>query len=321
MSPKSGNAPQASIIIRSFNEEKHLAALLESIESQEFKDYEIVLIDSGSTDETLNIAKNYKVHIHHIAKKDFTFGRSLNMGIQNSIGKILVIASAHVVPKSNKWLSALLALFDDPKIALAYGKQRGGKGSKFSEDQHWRHWFPDQSNADQKQAFSNNANAAIRRSLWEEKTFDEELTGLEDIAWAAWAKEQGYKIAYVAEAEVAHLHDESFAQIINRHRREAIALKQILPESSFSLLNFASLFVQKSSSDIRKAISGGVFWKEIKSIISFRFSQYWGTYKGYNEKKMLSHKSMQSFYFPPSSLEPQEENEDSSRGNAMSKSN
>lgn len=321
MSPKRGNAPRASIIIRSFNEEKHLGALLDSIERQDFKDYEIILIDSGSTDETLQIANQFQLQIHHIAKKNFTFGRSLNMGIQHSAGEILVIASAHVIPKSNKWLSALLAPFDDPKIALTYGKQRGGEGSRFSEDQHWRHWFPDQSKMDQKQAFSNNANAAIRRSLWEEKAFDEELTGLEDIAWAAWAKEQGYKIAYVAEAEVAHLHDESSAQIINRHRREAIALKQILPESSFSIWNFASLFVQKSNSDLRKAIKDGVLGKEIKSIISFRFSQYWGTYKGYNEKKMLSHESVQSFYFPPSALEPQEENEDSSRGNAMSKSN
>jgi rhamnosyltransferase len=318
MTHKSHKASLASIIIRSLNEEKHLGALLQSIQEQDFQDFEIILVDSGSVDQTLSIAKNFKVNIFHIAKEDFTFGRSLNMGVQNAKGEIAVIASAHILPKSNTWLSALLAPFDDLKTALSYGKQRGGEGSKYSEDQHWRHWFPDQSDLDQDQTFCNNANSAIRRTFWEKNPFDEKLTGLEDIAWASWAKEQGLKIAYVAEAEVQHIHEESSAQIINRHRREAIALKQILPQSSFSIWNFVSLFNQKVLADSREAIKNGVFWKESFGIILFRFFQYWGTFKGYNEKKSITSETMRSFYFPPSALEPQNNNEDS--GEEMKKS-
>ena len=58
---------------------------------------------------------------------------------------------------------------------------------------------PDLSKLDQETAFCNNANAAIRKSLWEKNPYDETLTGLEDLAWAKRAKEQGYAIAYVAE--------------------------------------------------------------------------------------------------------------------------
>lgn len=301
---KRGKAPKVSIIIRSFNEERHLGALLESIQNQNFQDFDIILVDSGSFDSTLDIAKKFPVHIEHIESEDFTFGRSLNQGIAAARGDIAVMVSAHVLPASKAWLGQLISPFSDTHVAISYGKQRGGQGSKFSEDQHWRHWFPEESNFDQQQAFCNNANSAIRRSLWIKQGFDEHLTGLEDIAWAAWAKREGHKIAYVAEAEVAHLHDENPKQIVNRHMREAIALKQILPKSKFSLFNFLSFVLRKSIADLASARRQGVLIKEAAGILAFRLRQYWGTYRGYQQRGKLSHKSMQAFYFPPSALEP-----------------
>ena len=304
MTAKRGKAPKVSIIIRSLNEEKHLGALLESVQQQDFQDFEIILVDSGSSDRTLDIAKKFPVQIEHIKSADFTFGRSLNQGIAAARGEIAVMVSAHVLPASNKWLSHLISPLSKTDVAISYGKQRGRQGSKFSEDQHWQHWFPDQSDDDQEQAFCNNANSAIRKLLWEKQAFDEGLTGLEDIAWAAWAKQAGHKIAYVAEAEVAHLHDEKPRQIVNRHMREAIALKQILPKSKFSLINFLSFVIRKSIADMASAMRQRVFIKEARGILAFRLRQYWGTYRGYRQEGRLSKESMQAFYFPPSALEP-----------------
>ena len=304
MIAKRGKAPQVSIIIRSFNEERHLGALLESIQKQDFQNFEMILVDSGSVDGTLDIAKKFPIQIEHIKSEDFTFGRSLNQGIAAARGEIVVMVSAHVLPTSKAWLSHLIEAFSEPSVAISYGMQRGGLGSKFSEDQHWRHWFPNRSNFDQEQAFCNNANSAIRRSLWKKQAYDEQLTGLEDIAWAAWAKEEGYKIAYVAEAEVAHLHDEKPRQVINRHMREAIALKQILPKSKFTFLNFLSFVGRKSMADMASALRQHVFIKEAMGIFAFRLRQYWGTYRGYQQRGPLSNESMQAFYFPPSALEP-----------------
>lgn len=303
MSAKGQKAARCSILIRSFNEEKHLGRLLKAIEGQSLKDVEIILVDSGSTDATLAIAARHLVRVLHIQPEEFTFGRSLNIGMRAAKAEYVVLASAHVYPLQTDWLEKLLAPLDDPEVALSYGKQRGGEGSKFSEDRHFKRWFPEKSDLEQAHAFCNNANAALKRSLWEQNPFDESLTGLEDIAWASWAKEQGYRIAYVAEAGVAHLHDESARQIVNRHRREAMALKRILPKSRFSLWHFASLTLRRVLSDLGAAAREGRLLGEAWDILRFRFLQYWGTYRGYHERGELTLELKQVFYYPPGLLE------------------
>ncbi len=296
--------PRVSIVIRAFNEEKHIGRLLAAIRKQTIHNPEIIMVDSGSTDKTVAIARPYHVRVVHIKPKDFTFGRSLNVGIAAAHGDVVVLASAHILPMHNDWLVNLVGPFRDAKVALTYGKQRGTKESKFSEAQHWLRWYPERSNFDQPHGYSNNANAAVRRRVWKQNPFDEELTGLEDLAWGSWARQAGYKIAYVANAGVLHLHDESVAQIINRHRREAIAMKQILPASRFTLLNFISLFLRRTLSDLVAALKARVFLREALSIVSFRFLQYWGTYKGYRDPARPSQKLRQVFYYPPGMLEP-----------------
>ena len=97
---------------------------------------------------------------------------------------------------------------------MTYGKQRGPANAQFSEQQIYYQWYPDVSKPRQATVFCNNANAAIRKSLWEKNPYDETLTGLEDLAWAKWANEQGYGIAYVAEAEIIHVHNENSPRCI-----------------------------------------------------------------------------------------------------------
>ncbi len=295
--------PRVSIVIRAFNEEKHIGRLLAAIRKQTIRP-EIILVDSGSTDKTVAIARPYHVRVVHIKPKDFTFGRSLNVGIAAARGEVVVLASAHVLPVHNDWLANLVAPFRDADVVMAYGKQRGTKDSRFSETQHWLRWYSEQSNLDQAHGYCNNANAAVRRRVWKQNPFDEELTGLEDLAWGSWARQAGYKIAYVANAGVLHLHDESNALIVNRHRREAIAMKQILPASHFTLWNFASLFLRRTLSDLVAAIKTRVFLREALGIVSFRFLQYWGTYKGYRDPAKPGQKLRQVFYYPPGLLEP-----------------
>src|SRR5512139_872001 len=223
-----------SIVIRAYNEEKHIGRLLEGLRQQTLRDMEIILVDSGSTDGTVSVAESFGARIVRIPSAEFTFGRSLNLGVRAATRELIVIASAHVHPIYPDWLESLLRPFEDENIALTYGKQRGPATAKFSEQQIFQQWYPDVSQPRQSTAFCNNANAAIRRSLWEENPYDESLTGLEDLAWAKWAKEQGYAIAYVAEAEIIHIHNETPHGVYNRYRREAMALRKIYPEANFS---------------------------------------------------------------------------------------
>jgi glycosyltransferase involved in cell wall biosynthesis len=286
-----------SIVIRAYNEEKHIGRLLEGIRQQTVRDVEILLVDSGSTDGTLRVAESFGARVVRIPSAEFTFGRSLNLGIQASRRELIVIASAHVYPVYPDWLESLLRPFEDQDIALTYGKQRGPESAKFSERQIYHQWYPDISQPRQATAFCNNANAAIRRSLWEQNPYDETLTGLEDLAWAKWAKVQGYEITYVAGAEIIHIHNETPQGIFNRYRREAMAFKKIYPEAHFNLYDFLRLTSMNILSDLWHAARERVLWKNLKSIFWFRVMQFHGTRMGYRESGLLTPQLRETFYY------------------------
>ncbi|RLE00937.1 MAG: glycosyltransferase family 2 protein, partial [Bacteroidetes bacterium] len=272
------------------------------IEQQTFQERETLIVDSGSTDETLEIAGKFDVRIVNIDSREFTFGKSLNRGIQEARGRYIVIISAHCYPVYPDWLEQLLKPFENQRVAVSYGKQRGADSNHFSEHQFFRTSFPDTSQPDQGQPYTHNANAAIRRSLWEQHPYNEQITGLEDLAWSSWAKTQGYSIADVPEAESVHIHEETIKQVHNRYRREAIAMKQILPESHFSIRNMIGMFIQKSISDLIQAQREKIFWKEFIGILRFRLVQYLGTWQGYRYSGKIDQKLHRQFYYPPGSL-------------------
>jgi Glycosyltransferases involved in cell wall biogenesis len=289
---------KCSVIIRAYNEAKHIGRLLEGIKHQTVDDVEVILVDSGSTDSTVEIAESYSAHVVRIPSEEFTFGRSLNLGIREATCEYLIIASAHVYPVYPDWLASLLHPLLDDKIALSYGKQRGPESSKFSEKQIFHQWFPETSNLRQETAFCNNANAAIRKSLWRKNPYDETLTGLEDLAWAKWAKEQGYAIAYIAEAEVVHIHKETPRGVFNRYRREAMAFKRIHPETHFSIYDFLRLSATNIGSDLWHAAHAHALWKNIISIFWFRLMQFHGTRLGHRETSLITPQLRETFYYP-----------------------
>lgn len=297
---------KCSIVIRAFNEEAHIGRLLTGIVRQTVKDVEIILVDSGSTDATVAIASRFPVRVVTITPAEFTFGRSLNRGIAATTGDIVVLASAHVYPEYDNWLETLIAPFSDPRIALVYGKQRGNATTKYSEAQVFRKWFPDESNPDQDHPFANNANAAIRRSVWETLPYDESLTGLEDLDWAKRVLERGHKLAYAAPAEIVHVHDETWPKILNRYRREAIAMKHIFPAQQFRFWDFVRLLTGNVISDMRHGVRDRVFWRNAGSIVRFRLMQFWGTYRGFAKPAVVDERLIAKFYYPslPSPASP-----------------
>ena len=297
-----GTKTSVSIVIRCLNEEKYIGRLLDGIAKQSFSDVELIIVDSGSTDRTLSIVSEYPVKLLTISPEEFSFGRSLNIGCDAATNDIIVIASAHVYPTYSDWIESMLEPFSDPDIALVYGKQRGDTTSKFSEHQLLSRWFPDESNLDQDYPFSNNANAAIRRSLWQECPYDEELTGLEDTDWANKAMAQGYKISYISGAEVIHVHNESAKQICNRYRREAIALKKIFPQERFGYLDFVTLWCANVITDLKQAKHDHVVLRSLTDILVFRTMQFWGTLKGFQLRGPVTTDLKRKFYYPNSNL-------------------
>ncbi|MCB0177885.1 MAG: glycosyltransferase family 2 protein [Anaerolineae bacterium] len=290
--------PQCSIVIRAYNEEEHIGRLLSGIMQQTVQNVEIILIDSGSTDATVSIASRYPIKLLSIRPEEFSFGRSLNLGCQAAAGEFIVIVSAHVYPVHRDWLAHLLQPFQNPQIGLVYGKQRGNATTQYAEHQIFARWFPEESNPNQEFPFCNNANAAIRRPLWQQLPYDESLTGLEDLDWAKRAMALGYNVAYQAEAEIIHVHNETAQQTYNRYRREAIALKQIYPQEHFYLGDFVRLLTANISNDYYHAWRDRVLARNLWAITRFRLLQLWGTYRGFVQHGPVTSQLKQTFYYP-----------------------
>jgi glycosyltransferase involved in cell wall biosynthesis len=291
-----------SIIVRAFNEEKHIGRLFRGINEQHLKEIEVILVDSGSSDTTISIASNnnwdFPVKIIRIEPEQFSFGRSLNLGIKEVRSDLVVIASAHIYPVYPDWLDRLISPFADSLVGLTYGKQRGNVITHISEHQIFARWFPDESRSQESNPFCNNANAAIRKNLWYEHQYDETLPGLEDLEWGNWAISQGYQVSYVPEAEVIHVHEDTPRGIYNRYRREGMAFKKIFPQEVFNFRHFIRLFIQNVLSDSFVAVREKIFFSEISNIVWFRFMQFWGTYRGYRQVGPLTWELRQTFYYP-----------------------
>lgn len=289
-----------SVIVRTLNEERYLDELLQSIKSQCKNKYDIetIIVDSGSTDRTLEIAKKYDCRITYISKKDFTFGRSLNYGCDFAKGTYLVFVSGHCIPVHKKWIENLVSPLSKKISVYSYGKQIGRDTTKYSEKQLFNKYFPAKSRAPQEGFFCNNANAAIIKDTWKKYKFDEDLTGCEDMYLAKQIVDDGYSISYIADAPVYHIHDESWQKLRLRYEREAMALRKILPEIHVSVLDTIKYVIVGILKDCRSALKDKVFLQEIYSIIRFRFSQYYGAYKGNHEHRKLSYKMKQRYFYP-----------------------
>lgn len=290
--------PAISIIVRAYNEEKHLPKLFRCLKKQSLRDYEFILVDSGSVDSTVAIAKKNGAKIVNISKSEFSFGRALNIGCKVASAEILLFASAHVHPERDNWLQIILSEFNDERVGLVYGRQRAGETNKFSERILLQSWFPDKVEKYQKSAFCNNANCAIRKKLWVKNKYDETLTGLEDIAWAKVIKQQNWEITYNYNASIIHIHEESWMQVYRRYYREAIALSVIDPGSRLSFFDFLSLFSQNLFSDFRQAILVGELHRHAMEIVTFRFLQFFGSWRGLNNPLTINQDLIKRLYYP-----------------------
>lgn len=290
-----------SIVIRTLNEDKYLGDCLSAIAMQNVGDLsvEVVVIDSGSTDRTLEIAEAYGARITHIKKSEFTFGRSLNRGCAFATGEILVLLSGHCIPVGPNWLAELVAPLRNNQSVYSYGRQVGRQGvTKFSEHQLFAKYFPPENKVPQEGFFCNNANSALLRTIWQETKFDETITGLEDMALAKRLVSRGRKISYVGTAAVEHLHEETWRKVCIRFEREAIALRGIMPDVHLNFGDFLRYTISGILIDCGHALDQGRFHREVGSIIAFRTCQFWGAWRGNAATREISRVRKEQYFYP-----------------------
>lgn len=217
-----------SVIIPTLNAEKELSTLLDSLFSQKRQINELIIVDSASTDKTVEICKaNEKVRLIQIERKDFDHGKTRDMALRESIGDIVVFMTQDAIPVNDEFLENLITPLAEDKVAVSTGRQLPKKDATRMEQLIRTFNYPPESHirskADIPQMgiktfFCSDVCAAYNRKFFLELGgFEYPLKTNEDMFFAAKAINADYQVAYTANALVYHSHNFTLKEQFKRN--------------------------------------------------------------------------------------------------------
>ncbi len=238
----------ASVVVLTKNAGEGFATLLRCLFSQKFDGlYEVIIVDSGSLDDTLEIAQHFPVKTFKIAPTEFHHGRTRNLGAELSSGKTVAFVVQDALPLSSHWLQRLVENFTAPNVAMVIGRQIPRPTTKPPERFFYVYSFPEHrititpgaSDCHRDCNFISNVNSAVRRDVWQQFQFSGNIITAEDKEFAKRILLAGWTILYEPEAAVYHSHDLSLWTAFRKSLDYGISLRQGasgLPRSHKSLI-------------------------------------------------------------------------------------
>lgn len=219
---------ETAIIIRTKNEEKWIKEVLRRLAKQTYQDFEIIIVDSGSTDKTLDLIKDYPVKLFHIKSGEFSYPFALNFGCDKaSATKYFVFLSGHSLPISDTWLEDGLKNFINNNILGVYGMMQALPDGTIWEKILFNsffvklgYFFEYKKNINKiKMGVMGFTNAIIQKDLWKNHKFDENYgLGGEDMVWADYWLKKGYTAVMDAKFSIAHSHGLGLKSLRKQHK-------------------------------------------------------------------------------------------------------
>lgn len=228
-----------SVVIRTYNEEKHIKEVLDSLKQQTYENYEIIILDSESTDKTIEIASQYDVLVKHIKKSEFNYSYASNKCVEYATGALVCFLSGHSVPVKSTYLEEINEVFQNKEIGGCYGdvialpdgsvtekafnkigyiknKIKGDRtGIKLEKEIH--------------PGIFSCSNACARKELLEKHPFAIELgSGGEDIEVAYRIIQDGFYIASVPDLLVMHSHGKKLFAFIQEFKNWRVMWREVL---------------------------------------------------------------------------------------------
>lgn len=220
--------PLVSIVIRSFNEGWALRGTLEALKEQEYRNWELIVVDGGSTDdsETLIRAANPRRFIQ-IEAADYNPSRVMNQAMRHARSNIVIFLNADATPQGPNWLRPLVKALFDPRVAAVFGRQIPRPDCKavyacdytrcfgtLRTPAYWPHFF-------------SMVSSGIRKDIWAQRGFNEAMQYSEDDEYTRWCRAMGYQVLYVPESCAMHSHNYTPEQATRRHLGEGRALAMV----------------------------------------------------------------------------------------------
>jgi len=284
----SSNSPRISVVIRSKNDGALIGATLRGVLAQEYPGgIELIHIDSGSTDDTVEIIRSFNpAKLIQIRAEDYVPGVVLNRGMREASSQYVVFVNSDCEPANPLWLPELLATVQaDPANGAAFGRQiaRPGCQAVYAHD-YERCFGPTRETAKWDHFFSM-ANSVVNRAAWEQEPFREDLQYSEDDEWSRRLIKCGWRIPYAEQAAVFHSHNYTLSQAFRRCYGEAFALAA-LDCVDGGTINFARTVLagvaQESLRDLRYCSRNGRL-REWPRAVAVRAAQRMGKLKGFRK--------------------------------------
>lgn len=249
--------PKVSVIIPTKNGGRRFESVLKAVVNQVTEwPVEVIVIDSGSNDMTLDIARKFaSVKILKVRPEDFQHGRTRNIAAEYARGEFIAMITQDAQPVDEFWLRSLVSEIEkDPRIAGVFGRHVAyADASIFTTEELNQHFkafnvqplveLSDRARYEsdvgyrQFLYFFSDNNALLRKSVWKIHPYPE-VDFSEDQAWAKIVLEAGYKKAYCESAVVYHSHNYGLWERFQRSFDESMALEQL-----FNYGNSSSLLV------------------------------------------------------------------------------
>lgn len=226
----------ASIVIPTKNAGVGFSKVLDSVFSQKTSfDYEVICVDSGSSDETLQTIKKYPIRLYQIAPKEFGHGRTRNYGASKADGEFIIFITQDALPAHDSWLNNFIcAMREDEDVVGGFGIhypypdcnifdrrdleahfERFGSKNRIMYIDDPDRWDRDDACKHELCFFSDN-NSCVRRSVFMEHPYPD-VDYAEDQIWMRSMLELGYKKIYCPTAPVYHSHNYKGAELSKRY--------------------------------------------------------------------------------------------------------
>lgn len=280
--------PKVSIFIPTKNAGSEFSKVLDSIYNQKEKDLEVIIVDSGSTDETLEIVENYPIKLYEISSNEFGHGKTRNLALKYSRADYIVFLSQDAIPNDCNWLSNLLMNFQDEKTAGVFSRQIPREDAKETEKFFYKYYFPDKKiirpnkkyNSIQNRFFSN-VSSCIKKEIFQKYKFNDSILTTEDQEWAKRITELDFKTIYEPKSIVIHSHNHNLKQIFQGYFDSAFSINEITKKEFKSFRRESFLFVSKEFKYILTNKPSEIPFLILKNIIKVL-----GIFLGLNEKRI-----------------------------------
>jgi rhamnosyltransferase len=222
------NEPRVSIIMRSFNEGWALRETLPALRTQEYLNWELIVIDSGSTDGSVELIRQAKPrHFVQIEPQQYHPSRVMNHAMQLAESDFGIFLNADATPQGSHWLHPLVTALQEQKTAAVFGRQipRPDCRAVFAHD--YERCFGPRRQSARWEHFFSMVSSGLRKDIWAERGFLEQMQYSEDDEYTRWCRAQGHQVVYCSDSVVMHSHNYTPQQAYKRSFGEARALAAV----------------------------------------------------------------------------------------------